>query len=1171
MGAIEDLAAALAGADAEQAIAAENPWLRYKAIPDQLGGMVLKGAAQTGRYKLGDIIASSLVSGLGSGLLQGAGDRYQQTTAEKYRNSVLDSLRGVDVTEESSGLSPSLFGKAKNTASIFNLRTGLQRADELQKYDDVVNRQLMLETAKTRNDLIQEAAKNPRKAPSIMALIDKLDAPKGAATPSVAGVDETNLFARPAAGPAPSGLIERDLPVGPAAVLEPVAPAPKEDLLGFESIEQRRMKKAQQYLDFDPDLSPAQAMIAAQNDLKGELEADKASYKKVDEARVKAAEMLTMSDSVDQALGMGLQTGAGAGLKQGLARVGRATLGVGGDTVAAGELLESVRPKVLAMNRVSGSGSTSDAETKMYLQGGPGLEKGVEFNAEISRRMREIAERNRDYADFVDLVREKGGTIQKADQLWSKYERANPLWVRDEQTSQLVPNEAKATPTEFFFGPKEEAATPIEESQLPAGGTGLVATPAGGRSLFAVKKKPEDSAARVIAGSAMNMIPFGDEIAAGGNALIDRALGQSDSIGGAYDQRLAQAREVQEGFRENHPYLSATTGIGGAVAMPLGTTVKAGDRLLRAGAKMAGEGVLVGGAYGFSEGEGLEDRLSTAGKAAALGGVVSPALGVPIRAGIQAAPKYAQQLKDKVMGAKPGDFSRSATKKGTVRTGAGTVDDTTETILKKNLKQLEDEGILEGPVDPVSLANKHAEKSGALGQEIRGILNEVDQLRGGTRLLPKTKNAEDFIKTAPVDEREALRSTLKGWRESFKKETDGSLNFIQSEKEALYGKSYDMGQSSTKELHKQLARDLKETIENVTSSTLPKRAGDIKALNKRLGAFEETEPIFQRALGEGEGRGFGEKLIGFMRTSGGYGVPVIAGSVIGGAPGAIAGAAVGRGIHTLTSTPGGQRALANGLERSGSIFSRAQEGAAAQKTAAGLSALFAPSQSAPSSSSGSRGLTRTSQPLHTSASPGRSQTQTSQATRQPQGLEESAISYSSPNNRSETGNSRDNFDDAERIAFNNLKSLGGDMRTKTPASKTDGDLEPLLKAVTWQESRGKPGAVSPKGATGLMQIMPATGKEIAQELGYKEYDLKDPETNKIFGTHYLKKLLKMYKGDEKLALAAYNAGFGRVDKWIEQYGRDWDAISDALEKRKAYLETVNYVPSILKKRESFLA
>jgi soluble lytic murein transglycosylase len=94
----------------------------------------------------------------------------------------------------------------------------------------------------------------------------------------------------------------------------------------------------------------------------------------------------------------------------------------------------------------------------------------------------------------------------------------------------------------------------------------------------------------------------------------------------------------------------------------------------------------------------------------------------------------------------------------------------------------------------------------------------------------------------------------------------------------------------------------------------------------------------------------------------------------------------------------------------------------------------------------------------------------------------------------------------------------------------------LVAAVIYEESRFRPRALSRVGAMGLMQIQPVTGETIAQRTGgtgFHVSDLYDPDINIRYGSWYLRQLIDKY-GDERLALAAYNAGETTVDRWLEQ-------------------------------------
>ena len=94
----------------------------------------------------------------------------------------------------------------------------------------------------------------------------------------------------------------------------------------------------------------------------------------------------------------------------------------------------------------------------------------------------------------------------------------------------------------------------------------------------------------------------------------------------------------------------------------------------------------------------------------------------------------------------------------------------------------------------------------------------------------------------------------------------------------------------------------------------------------------------------------------------------------------------------------------------------------------------------------------------------------------------------------------------------------------------------LVAAVIYEESRFRPHARSAAGAMGLMQIRPATARTIALRTGgttFRVSDLYDPEINVSYGAWYLRRLIDKY-GDERLALAAYNAGETAVDRWLRE-------------------------------------
>lgn len=133
----------------------------------------------------------------------------------------------------------------------------------------------------------------------------------------------------------------------------------------------------------------------------------------------------------------------------------------------------------------------------------------------------------------------------------------------------------------------------------------------------------------------------------------------------------------------------------------------------------------------------------------------------------------------------------------------------------------------------------------------------------------------------------------------------------------------------------------------------------------------------------------------------------------------------------------------------------------------------------------------------------------------------------------------------------------------------DGGLEALDAAQIKAESNGNTNAVSNKGALGIMQLMPDTARGVAARLGIP-YDVKrltsDPEYNKQLGRAYRGEMFQRYDGNQTLALAAYNAGPGRVDGWLKTIGdpRTGQITSEEWAAKIPFDETRKYVAKINK-------
>jgi soluble lytic murein transglycosylase-like protein len=138
-------------------------------------------------------------------------------------------------------------------------------------------------------------------------------------------------------------------------------------------------------------------------------------------------------------------------------------------------------------------------------------------------------------------------------------------------------------------------------------------------------------------------------------------------------------------------------------------------------------------------------------------------------------------------------------------------------------------------------------------------------------------------------------------------------------------------------------------------------------------------------------------------------------------------------------------------------------------------------------------------------------------------------------------------EDPQAAVFANPLLAGKPYQEQVVEAAKEHRLDPaLVHAVISAESNYNPNAVSDKGAVGLMQVMPDTGRRY----GVHAKELKHPVQNIRAGTRYLADLIEMFDGDLKLALAGYNAG----ENAVVRYGR----------RVPPYAETQAYVPRVLR-------
>jgi soluble lytic murein transglycosylase len=144
---------------------------------------------------------------------------------------------------------------------------------------------------------------------------------------------------------------------------------------------------------------------------------------------------------------------------------------------------------------------------------------------------------------------------------------------------------------------------------------------------------------------------------------------------------------------------------------------------------------------------------------------------------------------------------------------------------------------------------------------------------------------------------------------------------------------------------------------------------------------------------------------------------------------------------------------------------------------------------------------------------------------------------------------------------------------RTPPNVSGGAETAFVLGITRQESGFDPRARSGAGATGMMQLMPATARTLAHRMGYGPGELEDADYNMTLGSAYLGQLVERFDGSYLMAAAAYNAGPGRPTEWAGFCGDPRASSADPADFIECipFSETRDYVMRVLEATEVYRA
>jgi len=449
-----------------------------------------------------------------------------------------------------------------------------------------------------------------------------------------------------------------------------------------------------------------------------------------------------------------------------------------------------------------------------------------------------------------------------------------------------------------------------------------------------------------------------------------------------------------------------------------------------------------------------------------------------------------------------------------------TVDGEFSTQLKESVNDLIKNKTLGTSLNPGAMFAELQGAKSATEDAIQATLKAAETKIGPIPPPNFDKTIDYISKNIAADQVDKYVNNVIEFQDALRREGQGSLTYLNQQKKII-GENWKNSPQSDPGFWRTIYGDVKSHIE--------KYAPEVKDLNKEKQKLIIAEPIVARnfkASGADYDIGAIQRL---LNTTGGAGLA--GGAILGAATGSLTGGVAGALALRALSTPTGQNIVGRGLRGTASLAEALggagfDVGGVLQRGGIAAGGVEAPEMAAP--------------------------------TEAPADIDAAMPEPTTAPELEDLFNQIQGYQPTEPTPQPKAVKVG-----KQNVSIPTGEeyAEPrLVKAVMGVESRFNPKAVSPVGAAGLMQLMPAT----AEDLGLTEKQRFDPDKNVEAGSRYLKQLEDQF-GDKKIALAAYNWGMGNVSKAVKKLEAEGEPVTWENIKSVAKVpgETREYVTNVM--------